>query len=301
MGFLTASSTRIENRQVQALLEPLSYEFIRHALIAGLLASGLCAVVGTFVVVKRLVFISGGISHAAFGGVGVAYALGIEPRLGGVIAALLAALLLTGKTEGRGRSHDAIIGVLWAVGMSIGIVSLSRAPGYAPDLVAYLFGDILSIRESDLLVLLGLTGLALAFFGYFYRDLVASAFDPGFAQVQGVPVAALNKALMILIALSVVVLIQVVGIILVIALLTIPPLIGLRLAKSFPGVVCVSAASGAVMTTLGLALSYAMNLPSGPAIVLFGAALLMGLETVRSQQQRRRKRSPDIATPTRGV
>jgi zinc transport system permease protein len=256
------------------LLDPLAYDFIRHALVAGLLASLLCSIVGTFVVVKKLVFVSGGISHAAFGGVGLAYLLGVDTRLGAALVAALAALYLTGRTEGRGRSHDARIGVLWAVGMAVGMVCLSRTPGYNPDLVAYLFGDILAIRTSDLWALASLTLIALLFFVWRYRELVATAFDPSYAAVQGVAVHRLNTFLMLLVALTVVVLIQVVGIILVIALLTVPPLIGLRLAKSFLGVVVIAAIAGAAITLLGLAGSYAWDLPSGPAIVLLGAAIL---------------------------
>src|SRR4029079_17270504 len=127
------------------MLDLLSFEFIRHALLAGLLASVLCGVVGTFVVVKRLVFISGGISHAAFGGLGLCSWLGVDYRWGAGLVATGAAIALAGSGRGRGRSHDTLIGVLWALGMAVGIVFLHLTPGYAPNLMTYLFGNILGV------------------------------------------------------------------------------------------------------------------------------------------------------------
>ncbi len=272
------------------LLEALDYQFMRHALVAGLLASLLCGVLGTFVVVRRLVFISGGVSHAAFGGVGLALWLGVDARIGAALVAVAAALLLRGQGEGRGRSHDAKIGVLWAVGMAVGMVCLARRPDYAPDLVGYLFGDILAIGRADLVWLSLLTVAALAFFGWFYRDLVAATFDPSYAQVQGASVARLHLALLVLVALSVVGLIQVVGIILVIALLTLPPLIALRLAHGFLAVVLLSTGLGLLMTAVGLAFSYRWNLPSGPVIVLCGAVGL-GMVELWSRWENRSART----------
>ncbi len=262
------------------MLELLSYDFLRNAVLVGLLASVLCGVVGTFVVVKRLVFLAGGVAHAAFGGLGVFYFLGADPRIGAVATALLAGLALAnpghaGPTaQARGRSHDALIGILWAVGMAFGVAFLAKVPGYAPNLMAYLFGDILTVRGVDVLLTLGVVVLVLVFLALFFKESVAVAFDEEYAAVQGVPVRRVRMVLMLLTALSVVFLLQLVGLILVIALLTIPPVIALRLARSFPAVIGLAIAVGAVMTEGGLALSYVYDLPSGPAIVLLGAALL---------------------------
>jgi len=262
-------------------LELLSYDFLRNAVLAGLLASVLCGVVGTFVVVKRLVFLAGGVAHAAFGGLGFCYFLGVDPRLGAVGAAVISALALANPGTGRGRSHDARIGILWAVGMALGVVFIYKLPGYAPNLMAYLFGNILTVRESDVLLTLGVTLVVAVLVALYFKESVALAFDEEFAAVQGVPVRSARIVLMLLTALSVVFLLQLVGIVLVIALLTIPPVIALRFARSFGAVVGLSIAIGVVMTQGGLALSYLYDLPSGPAIVLLGAALLVVVDLGR--------------------
>ena len=269
-------------------LELLSYDFLRNAVVAGLLAAVLCGVVGTFVVVKRLVFLAGGVAHAAFGGLGVCYFLGVDPRLGAVGAAVVSALALANPGSGRGRSHDARIGILWAVGMALGVVFIYKIPGYAPNLMAYLFGNILTVRESDVLLTLAVTMVVAALVGLYFKESVALAFDEEFAAVQGVPVRAARIVLMLLTALSVVFLLQLVGIVLVIALLTIPPVVALRFARSFGAVVALSIAIGVVMTQGGLALSYLYDLPSGPAIVLLGAALLAVVDLGRLARGKRR-------------
>lgn len=269
---------------MNALADALSYEFVRNAIAAGVLASLLCGVIGSFVVVKRLVFVSGGISHAAFGGIGLGHWLGFSPVLGAWAAAGGCALVLGWLGSDRFRSHDALIGVLWSVGMALGIVFLQATPGYAPDLMGYLFGDILAVSGADLraAALLDLVVLGLIFL--FFKELVAVSFDEPFAAVQGLDVRLYLCGLMLLIALSVVMLIQVVGTILVIALLSIPPLISLRLTRSFQGLLAVSVSAGLVMTLLGLAISYRYDLPSGPSIILVGALLLAGAGRLRGRR-----------------
>jgi zinc transport system permease protein len=269
----------------------LSFEFVRHALAAGLLASVLCGVVGTFVVVKRLVFISGGISHAAFGGLGLCYFLGVDYRIGAGAVAVASALALSGSGKGRGRSHDAVIGVLWSVGMAVGIVFLHLTPGYAPNLQTYLFGNILTVTARDVWLTCGLVVALLALLALFWKELVAVAFDEAFAAVQGVPVRLALAGLMVAIALAVVFLIQLVGALLVIALLTIPPALALRLVDGFFAVMVTATVAGALMTLGGLAVSYAFDLPSGPAIVLLGAAMLLLAEGRQRLQRRLAQRS----------
>jgi len=278
---------RAEGAAVAEITAALEYEFVRNALVAGFLASLLCGVIGSFVVIKRLVFVSGGISHAAFGGMGIAFFLGLPATLGAIAAATASALLLGTLGGERFRSHDALIGVLWSVGMAIGIVFLQLTPGYAPDLMAYLFGDILSVTSRDLAIALALNALVLGAVAAFWKELVAVSFDESFAAVQGVRVRWVSTGLMLLIALSVVLLIQVVGIVLVIALLSIPPLVGLRLTRSLQGLLTCSIATGLAMTMLGLVVSYRYDLPSGPTIILVGAAGLLGVSLVAGRRPRR--------------
>jgi zinc transport system permease protein len=252
----------------------MSYAFMRNAILAGAIASVLCGVIGTFVVVKRLVFASGGISHAAFGGLGLCHLLGLAPLLGAVGAAVVCALVLGLVGGDRLRSHDALIGVLWSVGMAFGVVCLQLAPGYAPNLMALLFGDILTVSSSQLQMALALNAMVLVVVALLFKEFVAVSFDESFAAVQGVPVKLMLTTLLILIAVSIVLLIQVVGVILVIALLSIPPLIGLQLVRGFKELLAVSIGTALTITLTGLAISYWLDLPSGPAIILLGTIAL---------------------------
>jgi len=275
------------------LTELFAHELLRNAVWAGLLASVLCGVLGTFIVVKRLVFLGGGISHAAFGGLGVCHFLGLPPLWGaGAVAVVSAAVLgLTGRASGRrGKSADAVIGILWAVGMAVGVVFLYKTPGYAPDLMSFLFGNLLAVSRTDVLVTLGFVAVLLAVLALFYDELVAVTFDQEFAAVQGVAVTPFLTLLLVLIALGLVLLIQLVGILLVLALLTIPPVISLRFARRLPTVMVLSTAVGSAMTLGGLSLSYVWDLPSGPTIVLLGAAGLGVVVTV--ERIHRRAHSP---------
>lgn len=279
------------------LAELLSYGFLRNSLAAGLAAAVLCGVVGTFVVVRRLVFLGGGIAHAAFGGLGACYWAGIDPRIGAAAVAVLSALLLGRAERDRGRSEDAAIGVLWAVGMAIGIVFLHATPGYAPDLMTYLFGNILTVGDGDVLLTVGLVVVVLALLALWFKELTALAFDPEFAAVQGVPVRAAGTLLLVLVALSVVLLIHLVGILLVIALLAIPPAISLMLVHRFGVVMLLSTVIGAGITLGGLALSWAWDLPSGPVIVLLGAALMLAVAGARKVVRRSRRGTEPASAP----
>jgi len=276
------------------MVDLLAYDFLRNAVLVGLLASVLCGIVGTFVVVKRLVFLAGGVAHAAFGGLGICYFLGADPRVGAVVTALVAGLALAnpGRTgplaRARGRSDDALIGILWAAGMALGVVFLAKVPGYAPNLMAYLFGDILTVGSADVLLTAGVVIAVVVFLLLFFKESVAVAFDEEYAAVQGVPVRRVRIVLMVLTALTVVFLLQLVGLILVIALLTIPPVVALRLARSFPAVIGLAIGIGVVMTEGGLALSYVYDLPSGPAIVLLGAAILVVVDLAQRAAARDR-------------
>jgi len=263
----------------------LAYDFLRHALLAGLAASVLCGVVGTLMVVKRLVFFGAGLSHAAFGGLGLCHFLGLDPTLGAGAVAVVAALALGG--DDRRRPRDATIGILWAVGMAVGIVFIHFTPGYAPDLLTYLFGNVLAVGGREVVLVWLLAGAVALGLAAFYRETVAVAFDEEFAAVQGVPTGAVTTAILLVTALSVVFLIQLVGIVLVIALLTVPPVVALTLFRDFRNVVLAATLFGAVMTTGGLVLSYAYALPSGPAMVLLGAAFLPVAALIRRWRQRR--------------
>jgi zinc transport system permease protein len=248
--------------------EALAFEFMRNALLAGLLASIVCGVIGTFVVVNRIVFISGGIAHAAYGGVGLAFFLGFSPTWGILGFSLLISFLMAAVSLKARHRADTVIGVLWALGMALGVVLLDLTPGYNVDLMSYLFGSILTVPTSDLWLMLVLDGLVVLTVGYFYHDLVALSYDEEFAQIRGVPVRILYFLLMALIALSVVMIIRVVGLILVIAMLTIPPYIAEGYSVSLSRMMLYSILLNVCFTVTGLWISYTFNITSGASIIL---------------------------------
>jgi zinc transport system permease protein len=268
--------------------EALQFEFIRHALIAGLLTSIICGVMGTLVVANRIVFLSGGIAHAAYGGIGLAFFMG-WPYLAGTLGFALAAALVMAAVTLRARHRaDTIIGVIWAVGMAIGIILIDLTPGYNVDLMSYLFGSILTVPVSELWAMLAALVAVVGFVGVFYQDLMTLSFDEEFARVRGVPVRALYFSLIGLLAVAIVMVIQVVGLILVIALLTIPPFIVEKYVQSLFKMMVGASVLGAVFTVSGLWLSYAFNLTSGATIILVaGAAFFLTLLVERWRKRRR--------------
>ncbi len=250
------------------MIEALQFEFMQNALIAGLLASVMCGIMGTLVVVNRIVFLSGGIAHAAYGGIGLAFYMGWPFLLGTLGFSLAAALIMAAVMLKARHRGDTIIGVVWAVGMAIGVILIDLTPGYKVDLMSYLFGSILAVPTADLWMMAAMGLLTPLLVGFFYKELLAVSYDEEFARVRGVPVEKLYYSLIALLAVTIVLVIQVVGLILVIALLTIPPFIVEKHVGSLSRMMVGSALLGAVFTVLGLWLSYCFDLTSGACIIL---------------------------------
>ena len=250
-------------------------EILKNPIIAGILASIACGIIGAYVVVKRIVFISGGISHASFGGIGLGYFLGIDPVLGALGFSLVSAVTM-GMVSRRTRlSEDTAIGILWAIGMAIGILFVYLTPGYAPDLMSYLFGDILFVSSQEMILMLILDIIIGLVVFLLYKELLAISFDEEFSTVAGLPTERLYLILLCLVALTVVVLIRVVGIILVIALLTIPAAMARQFTHSFKKMMLLSVLWGIVFTQCGLWLSYLLDWPSGATIILVAGILFL--------------------------
>lgn len=261
------------------MIEALQFDFMRNALMAGVLVSIACGIIGTFVVVNRIVFISGGIAHAAYGGIGLGYFFKFSPILGAVIFSVAAALGM-GMVQRRTQQRaDTIIGVMWAIGMAIGIILIDLAQGYKADLMSYLFGSILTVSYQDLQIMLVLDLIIVALAIVFYRELLAISFDETFATVTNVPVDAIYLTLMCMIALTIVMMMRVVGLIMVIALLTMPAAISGQFMRSMKKMMVLASILGIVFTTAGLWLSYALNLTSGATIILV-AGLVYLLSTI---------------------
>jgi zinc transport system permease protein len=268
---------------MSGFFETLAHEtFLQHALIAGLLASLGCGVIGTYVVARRIGFVAGGIAHSVLGGMGIAYFLGASPLAGALAAALVAALIIGWVNLRFRQNEDTIIAALWAVGMAVGVLFISRTPGYNADLMSYLFGNILMVSRADLYAMAALDTLAVLAVRLFSKQFLAVSFDEEFARVRGVRVELFHLLLLCLVALTVVVLIQVVGLILVLALLTLPSAIAMQYASRLLPIMGLAVVLGMVFTSSGLALSYAPDLPAGATIiVLAGAAFLLSLTAGR--------------------
>ncbi|HDQ40256.1 MAG TPA: metal ABC transporter permease [Desulfonatronum sp.] len=255
------------------MTELLQYEFMRNALWACLLISINCGIIGTLVVVNRLVFLSGGIAHASYGGVGVALFCGLPPQLGAAGCAIAASMAMGMISLHAKHRSDTIIGVVWATGMAAGIVLVDLTPGYHVDLMSYLFGSILMVPGYMLWLMAGLDVFVVAWAFLFYRQIQAMSYDEEHAQVMGVPVQGLYFALLGLTALSVVMVIQAVGLILVIALLTVPAVIAEDFSRSLRAMMCWAVLLSMVFTMVGLVVSYFFDLTAGATIVLVAAAV----------------------------
>ena len=278
------------------MLEALQYEFMRNALAAGLLASIICGIMGTLVVVNRIVFLSGGIAHAAFGGIGLSFFLGWPYLVGTLGFSIAAAMVMAAVSLKAKHRADTIIGVIWAVGMAFGIILLDLTPGYNVDLMSYLFGSILTVPGSDLWVMLTVGVLIGGFVIYFYKDLLAISYDEEFARIRGVSIHVLYFVLIGMLGVSIVLIIRIVGLILVIALLTIPPFMVEKYAKSLFQMMMGSSLLGAVFTIVGLWLSYAFDLTSGASIILVAGITFFLFFLIDHLVVSRRRNSKQVPT-----
>jgi len=251
---------------------------LQRALLAGLLASIACGVIGSYVVVMRLGYLAGGVAHSVLGGIGVAIFYGAGASAGAFPAAVVAALVI-GWVQLYGREHaDTIISALWATGMALGVVLLSRVPAHSPDLQVYLFGDIAELSRADVYVLAALDIVTVTLAAVFHKQLLAVAFDAEHAQLRGVPVRAVYLLFLCLSALAIVAMIRLVGLILVIALVTLPAGIARQYARSLAAVIWFAAGTATVVTMAGITASSGPGLPAGPTIILIaGAAYFLSL------------------------
>ena len=264
------------------MIDFLQYDFMRSALAAGVAASVLCGIIGIYVILNRIVFISDGIAHAAFGGIGVGYFLGFDPLAFGILSAVVTAIGI-GTVSSRSKvSEDTAIGVFLATGMAIGVLLMSMSRGYSKDLFGFLFGNILAVTWSDVAIILVLTLVVLVLFTMLYKEFLILSFDPVYGEAVGLPVRKLRLLLLCMVAFSVVVLIKIVGIIMVIALLTIPGTISRQHFKGLPAIMAGSILCGAVFVTAGLFISYQLDVPSGATIILT-AAVAFFISTLTSR------------------
>jgi len=256
------------------MIEALQFTFIQHALIAGILVSLAAGIIGSLIVVNRMVFLAGGIAHASYGGIGMAVFFGFPIFLGASAFAVLAALLVANLTLHKRHRIDTFIGLIWAVGMAIGVIFVDLTDGYNVDLMSYLFGSILAVSTQDLYFMGALLGVIVFVTTFWYRDILAVSYDSEYARLRGIHVRFFYTLILVLSALTVVIAIKVVGLILVIAMLTIPVYIAEKLSNTLWHMMILSGIISAIFTLVGLWFSYTYNLTSGASIILVSAVSL---------------------------
>ena len=263
---------------MELIHELLTQHFLQNAIIISIFASILCGIVGTFVVVKKISYISGGIAHSVLGGIGIAYFFNIQPLWGAFAAAIFSAIII-GVVSLKSKQHeDTVISALWAIGMAVGIIFMHKTPGYSTDLVTYLFGNILMVSSSDITIAMVLTAFVVFVIFLFYKQFLFIAFDQQFAWIRGINVTFVYILLLILISITVVVLVRMVGLILVIALLSLPGAISTLFTKKIFNMMIVSIILGIIFTSGGIMLSYQPNLPAGASIILLsGVSYILAL------------------------
>ncbi len=238
-----------------------------NAFLASILSGLVCGIIGTYIVARRTVFLSGGITHASFGGIGIAYYFGANPIVGASIFAVLSAMGIEWVSARKKMREDSAIGIIWSVGMAIGIIFIYMTPGYVPNLMSFLFGNILTVTTADLVTLGCLAVVVVAVFGVAWRQIVFAAFDRQFAQSQGVPVKFISYAMAVLVALAIVFSIKTVGIVLLISLLTLPAVIANVFTKNYGSITVWAVVLGICGNIAGLVTSYYLNIPAGAAAI----------------------------------
>lgn len=263
---------------MELINEFLTQHFFQNAIIISIFASILCGIMGTFVVVKKISYISGGIAHSVLGGIGIAYFFNIQPIWGAFAAAIFAAIII-GVVSLKSKQHeDTVISALWAIGMAVGIIFMYKTPGYNTDLITYLFGNILMVTHTDITITIILTIFVIFVVFLFYKQFLFIAFDQQFAWIRGINVTFIYILLLILISITVVVLVRMVGLILVIALISLPGAISALFTKKIFNMMIFSIILGAFFALGGIMLSYQPNLPAGATIILVsGVSYILAL------------------------
>ena len=278
------------------MLELLQYKFFTNALLAATLTAISCGIIGTYIVARRMVFIGGGITHASFGGIGIAYFLGLNPILGAAVFSVFSALGINYFTLKGNIRQDSSIAIWWSLGMAIGIIFIAITPGYAPNLIGFLFGSILAVLPSDL-IFMGIVSLTvIVIFLLFYRAIIMISFDEEFARARNLPVDLFNYLLIVLSALVIVSGIRVSGVILILSLLTLPQATANLFTKQFKSILFASVLIGFIGMISGLMISYYTNLPSGATIILVLTAFFFIAKGLSMVLLHRAEHKTDVVT-----
>lgn len=268
-----------------------TYDFLSNALLAAILSGIACGIVGTYVVARRMVFLSGGITHASFGGIGIAYHFGLNPIGGALIFAILSALGIEWASSKGKLREDSAIGIVWSVGMAVGLLFIFATPGYAPNLMSFLFGDILTVSSYNIIALAVLIVALLLIMCLFSRPLIYSAFDRDYARSQGVRADAILTTMTVLTSVAIVLSIRIVGIVLLISLLTIPPVIANCFTKSYNRIALLASIFAVVGNVLGIYVAWKMDFPVGATTIILLAVALFMVKLLTLQNVSRTRRA----------
>ncbi|SEF84783.1 metal ABC transporter permease [Parabacteroides chinchillae] len=256
-------------------MELFQYTFFQNALTGSLLTAIVCGIVGTYIVSRRLVFISGGITHASFGGLGLGFYLGMNPILMAMVFSILSAFGVEWVSKTQNVREDSAIAGIWSLGMALGVIFIFLTPGYAPNLSAYLFGNILTISMTDIILITILAVMLVIVFLLFFHEIMYVAFDNDFAITQRLPVKTIEYTMMFFIAVTIVLSIRLVGIMLLMSLLTLPQITVNLITSDFKKIIWGSILVGFTGCVAGLILSYFLNVPSGAFIILVLVVLFL--------------------------
>lgn len=254
-------------------MDIFAYKFFINALIGISIISIASAIIGTYIVTRRMVSISGGITHACFGGLGLGYYLGVNPVLMASVFAVAASLFVETLSQKWKVREDSAIAVVWALGMAIGVIFIFMTPGYVPELTSFLFGNILTINTGDIILFAFYTAVLVIFFSLYFKTIVAVAFDRDFARISGLPVTAISLTMTVLIALCIVLTIKLVGIMLLMSMLSLPQMIAENFFHKYKSIMLASVAISLIGSLTGLFLSVAINVPCSALIVAVFAAM----------------------------
>ena len=260
---------------IDALVEPLEFEFMQRAFLAAGLAAVVCAVVGTFVVLKGMAFMGDAVAHSSLAGMSVAYFFGGSVFWGALAWAVPASVVMTSLSRQANLRLDASIGIIFASGFAVGIILMSRVSNYTADLFGLLFGNVLGVSWNEVALIGGIGGVVLLAVLAFYKELLYTSYDATMSGASGIPVRFVQYLLPVLIGVTTVVSLKAVGIILVLALLVTPPATGTLLARRLPGMMACSVGIAVLATVIGLYLSFHADLPSGPSIVVVATGLFL--------------------------
>ena len=263
------------------MMEMFQYDFIQNAIIAGVLISIAAGIIGSLVVVNKLTFLTGGIAHSSYGGIGIAIYLGLPVLFGATVFAIITAVIIAMLTLNKRNRVDSLIGLMWAFGMAIGIIFVDLTPGYNVDLMSYLFGSIIAVSSADIWYMAILDIFVISIVMIFYKEILAVSYDSEFAALRGINTKFFYTLILILASLCVVAAIKAVGLILVIALLTIPTYLAEAFANRLSTMMIISSILATMFTIIGLAISYFYDISSGASIIITAVTLLTIVKLIK--------------------